>query len=562
MAGDSGNLEVWQSDGTIGGTHKRYSLPSDVFPMNLEGVGKDLFFAEFDVQLHQQLMRVDDDTGAVTNLTSHTGTYGPAVEAPTAFSGGVAFRAYYDTGRLSLWYSDGSPGSARQIAPAPSILDDVQEIVTLGDRMVYLLGSENSTISLWSCGTSREDNVLLADGFLPGTLFGGGNLRRLARLGSRVFAVLDDTAHGFELWVTDGSPGGTRLVEDIVPGPESSFPRILTPAGDVLVFDAWTADHGTELWVTDGTAEGTRRATDVNPGAEPADPEWIALAANHLFFSADDGLHGRELWAIDLTPGAPTCAPSSTALCLNGGRFRVQSVWRDFQGNTGEGTAVGLTPDSGYFWFFDSANVEALLKVLDGTGVNGHHWVFYGALSNVEYTFDVTDTVDGSTRRYFNPPGRYASVGDVEAFGPNGAHSGRTSDYVPAADSISGRFDLEDSRIAASGSCVPSSTTLCLRDGQFAVSIAWTDFQGNHGSATTVPFSNDTGLFWFFNPENIEMALKVLDGRPINGKFWVYYGALSNVEFHVTVTDTLTGHVKTYTNPAGVHASVGDVDAF
>ncbi len=56
--------------------------------------------------------------------------------------------------------------------------------------------------------------------------------------------------------------------------------------------------------------------------------------------------------------------------------------------------------------------------------------------------------------------------------------------------------------------------------------------------------------------------LKVLDGTAVNGHFWVYYGALSNVKYTLTVTDTMTGHVKTYQNPLGRFASAGDTLAF
>ena len=64
-----------------------------------------------------------------------------------------------------------------------------------------------------------------------------------------------------------------------------------------------------------------------------------------------------------------------------------------------------------------------------------------------------------------------------------------------------------------------------------------------------MPLTGDTGAFWFFDAANIELVVKVLDGRPVNGNFWLFYGALSNVEYTLTVTDTETGAVKTYSNP-------------
>jgi hypothetical protein len=91
----------------------------------------------------------------------------------------------------------------------------------------------------------------------------------------------------------------------------------------------------------------------------------------------------------------------------------VELAWQDFRGRTGFGHPVPLTGDTGYFWFFDPDNVETIVKVLDGTGLNGHHWVFYGALSNVEYTLTATDALTGASQRYFNPSGQFASVGDT-----------------------------------------------------------------------------------------------------------------------------------------------------
>jgi hypothetical protein len=86
------------------------------------------------------------------------------------------------------------------------------------------------------------------------------------------------------------------------------------------------------------------------------------------------------------------------------------------QGRSGHGTAVAVTGDTGYFWFFRSDNVELVIKVLDGRNVNGHFWVFYGALSDVQYTITVTDTQTGAAKTYTNPSGTLASVADTSAF--------------------------------------------------------------------------------------------------------------------------------------------------
>jgi hypothetical protein len=82
------------------------------------------------------------------------------------------------------------------------------------------------------------------------------------------------------------------------------------------------------------------------------------------------------------------------------------------------------------------------------------------------------------------------------------------------------------------------------------------------GAGTAVPVTADTGEFWFLSSNNIELVLKVVDGTTFNGHFWVFYGALSDLEYTITITDTTTGTVKTYHNPQGTTASVADVNAF
>jgi len=196
---------------------------------------------------------------------------------------------------------------------------------------------------------------------------------------------------------------------------------------------------------------------------------------------------------------------------------------------------------------------------LDGRALNQAFWVFYGALSSVEYTLTVTDTQTGLTRRYVNPSGQLASVGDTNGFGPLGAFDTKEVEApAPGLPLVSTRSDAA----TATGSCTPGPGRLCLQGGRFALTAVWKDFSGHTGSGTAVSLTGDTGTFWFFSPTNVEVVAKVLDGRGLNGKFWLFYGALSNVEYTLTVTDTATGAVQTYKNPLGQFGSVGDTGAF
>ena len=118
-------------------------------------------------------------------------------------------------------------------------------------------------------------------------------------------------------------------------------------------------------------------------------------------------------------------------------------------------------------------------------------------------------------------------------------------------------------RIVLASLCVSGPQALCLQQARFRVEVSWTASNiGQSGAGHSMPLTPDSGAFWFFQPSNIELVVKVLDGRAINGHFWVFWGALSNVGYTITVTDTETGAVKTYVNPEGQLASGADTEAF
>ena len=158
------------------------------------------------------------------------------------------------------------------------------------------------------------------------------------------------------------------------------------------------ADNGTDMYVT-GTYD-TRWDNDV------LNPAFAGLRASDF-----------EVVELGWRPQVQgTCDPGPTTLCLGEGRFRLEVEWETPEGQ-GAGRGVGLTADSGYFWFFDPANVEVLVKVLDGCPANGRHWVFAAGLTNTRVVLRVTDTTTGSARTYVNPLNRaFRPVQDTAAF--------------------------------------------------------------------------------------------------------------------------------------------------
>lgn len=253
---------------------------------------------------------------------------------------------------------------------------------------------------------------------------------------------------------------------------------------------------------------------------------------------------------------AGACSASATDLCLGGSRFRVTVRWRTGSGDSGTGKAVVLPGgQTGMFWFFDSANIELIVKVLDGTSLNHFYWTFYGGLSDVSYWITVTDTQTGQSKTYANPQGNFCGAADTASLPESGAS---TAPFLLAEEPAA---DLSAIDKAA---CAPGANTLCLLGGRFKVEVDWQQRNGPSGVGGAVPIAgNDqSGLFWFFDPSNIELVVKVIDGRAVNSKFWFFYGALSDVGYTVKVTDTTTGAVRNYSNAFGNVCGKADTSAF
>ena len=283
-------------------------------------------------------------------------------------------------------------------------------------------------------------------------------------------------------------------------------------------------------------------------------PQGIATDGSGNVYVADTENNAIR---VGRSMGSASCTPDDGHLCLLGGRFRISADYTDYGSGHGTGKAMYLTPDTGYFWFFNAANVEAVAKMVSFCGGGSNNVAIYaGGLTDLGVTLHVTDTRNATTRDYTNPLGTgFGLIRD----GPFGCPAGATEigELGPSAASSPGDPIVETTSWAEPGLqvqavCTLDAKTLCLLNGRFQVRAAYQDYSGHTGDGQAVPLTFDTGHFWFFGASNVETVVKMVSfcGGGSNN-VGVYAGGLTDIQVTLTVTDTQTGLVKTYTNPLG-----------
>jgi len=116
---------------------------------------------------------------------------------------------------------------------------------------------------------------------------------------------------------------------------------------------------------------------------------------------------------------------------------------------------------------------------------------------------------------------------------------------------------------AAGESCSSAPERLCLLQHRFAAEVQWTNYQGLSGAGAAHPLTSDSGLFWFFAPDNLELLVKMVDGCAFNGHYWVYAAATTDVEYHLRVTESASGASRTFDNTLGTASpAFTSIDAF
>lgn len=198
---------------------------------------------------------------------------------------------------ILVWESPESPPRSIRLNGVPD--DAILSLIALsGDRLFFSCNTEAEGRELWVTDGTQAGTRLVRD-IQPGPT--GSDPYQIEPVRGGVCFVARDEAHGIELWYSDGTEAGTRLIKDMVPGPRNAEPYALKQYNSHVYFSCYHDTYGEELWRTDGTEEGTTLVADINPGAGSSEPYYTAVFDDALYFTATDGVNGFQVWRSEGT---------------------------------------------------------------------------------------------------------------------------------------------------------------------------------------------------------------------------------------------------------------------
>jgi len=284
-ATDELGLELWHTDGTPEGTRqvKDISSGGDVGsnPYGLTAIADRVWFVADDDVAGKQVWTSDGTEAGTVALTHFENTTFDPLMIGTS-TDHVVFSVGTPELGTELWKaSAGSTRLVRDIHPqSGSSLPGF--LTSVGDGSFIFAATNQHGRELWKTDLTEAGTVLVKD-IVTGPETIGSSPNDIVAFNGNVFFTANDGIHGNELWTMDES-GSPKLFKDIVLGPGSSQPNQLTVVGKTLYFAAQDSIHGMALWQSDGTPEGTSLVADSIPGPTGLSPQQFVVAKGELYF--------------------------------------------------------------------------------------------------------------------------------------------------------------------------------------------------------------------------------------------------------------------------------------
>lgn len=292
--------ELWVSDGTESGTYmfKDINPSGSSNPKELKVCNGKLFF------------QASTDGGSTPKLWVSDGTEAGTIDISnnchspqefTAYNGKVYFAATNNDYGTEFWETDGTKVGTKivkniQTVPYDGISSE-PTCFTVFNNKIYFVAKNNAT----------SFQIYESDGTETGTIVYPkfSNLGQSTSMdffvcnGKMFFNAIENNGDfGFFLYVTDGINNVEKLA---INGTDFSNPSGFFEWNNQVIFTASTNDNGNELWISDGTVSGTKMIKDIYPGTESSWCKDFVLYNNKLYFAAADTLSNMELWMSDGT---------------------------------------------------------------------------------------------------------------------------------------------------------------------------------------------------------------------------------------------------------------------
>ncbi len=314
QANDGTNgVEPWISDGTIAGTRLLKDINpggSGSDPMYFVELNGKTFFSASDGINGKELWVSDGTTAGTQMLKDINPGAGSSTPYRLAVSNGkIYFQANDGTHGEEAWVSDGTAAGTQLLKDINSGAAHSKSKGFFAYNGQTLFSANNGTdgSELWISDGTTAGTKMLKD-----INVGSGNGINVDYYGEyffeayngKVYFAATDMTHGIELWETDGTPAGTKITVDYYPVSTGLVPEFLTAYNGKLYFagnDSGYILSRRELFITDGTPAGTKRVKDIWPGEMGSSPEFFTEYKNKLFFQATDSAAGSELWTTDGT---------------------------------------------------------------------------------------------------------------------------------------------------------------------------------------------------------------------------------------------------------------------
>jgi len=172
------------------------------------------------------------------------------------------------------------------------------------DILFSARGSMKTGIELWASDGTVAGTRLVKD-IWPGSRSSDPKRIRVTHDGKRAFFLANDGVHYYELWVTDGTTAGTRMVKDMMPGIHNELQSEFVAIGpsSVMFYGYTAATKGFDIYISDGTSAGTKLLKVMKPGYPYSRPGQLRtdMAGKHVYFTTWESATGSEPWITDGT---------------------------------------------------------------------------------------------------------------------------------------------------------------------------------------------------------------------------------------------------------------------